>query len=132
MSSERGLRIGEILVGQGVLTEKEVNQILDEQKREPRPFGDLAERLFDVKSEVVERAWIDQYLTYSTQVNLDDQKVDTRVLKVINRRQAWQFRILPIRRNRPRPADDSKRPGATDRVPTGRDRDTGRRDSNPG
>ena len=94
----RGIRIGELLVRQGVLTEQQVQQVLDEQKRIGRPFGDLAERMFNVSPDAVEKAWVDQYVTYSTEVDLEKQKFDVRTLKTINRRQAWQFRMLPIRR----------------------------------
>ncbi len=93
-----GLRIGELLVNQGVLTPQQVDEILQAQKRVARPFGDLAERMFDVSPEAVEKAWLDQYVSYSGEIDLDRQRMDVRVLKVINRRQAWQFRILPMRR----------------------------------
>ena len=94
----RGVRMGELLVDQGVLTTEQVAQILAEQKRIGRPFGDLAERLFGVSPDAVEKAWVDQYVTPSTQIDLDKQHIDIRVLKSINRRQAWQFRMLPLRR----------------------------------
>lgn len=93
----RGLRMGELLVRQGVLDSEQVEQILHEQQRMPRPFGDLAERMFGVRPDDVERAWIDQYLGLGTEVDLDQQRMDVHVLKLLNRRQAWQFRVLPLR-----------------------------------
>ncbi len=93
----KGVRIGELLVKQGVLTEEQVEHIVAEQKRLGRPFGDLAEKLFHVSAEAVERAWIDQYLSFGTEINLDQQEMDLRVLRILNRRQAWQFRVLPLR-----------------------------------
>ncbi|MEX2673435.1 MAG: hypothetical protein WD294_15150 [Phycisphaeraceae bacterium] len=91
-------RIGEILVSQGVLTEAQVQDILNQQHRHGRPFGELAEQLFDVGPEQVEKAWIEQYLDYGTEVDLEQQVIDVDVLRVINRRQAWQFRVLPLSR----------------------------------
>lgn len=93
-----GVRMGELLVQQGVLSQQQVEDILAEQKRIGRPFGDLAERMFGVSPDAVEQAWVDQYVTLSTQIDLEKQRIDIRVLKSINRRQAWQFRMLPLRR----------------------------------
>jgi hypothetical protein len=98
MANNRGIRIGELLVRHGVLSEQQVFEILQEQKRTQRPFGDLAERMFEVSAEAVEQAWIEQYLTLSPVVDLNEQDIDVKVLKVLNRRQAWQFRMLPLRR----------------------------------
>ena len=42
----RGIRLGEILVENGLLTPQQVNQVLKQQKRGGRPFGVLAERMF--------------------------------------------------------------------------------------
>ncbi len=91
-----GIRIGEILVAQGILTRQQVNKILSEQRHTHRPFGDLAERLFGVSSRQVEEAWVNQYLSYGTEVDLRDERVDDQVLSVVTRRQAWQFRLLPL------------------------------------
>jgi len=98
MTGQSGVRIGELLVQQGVLSEAEVQAILLEQKRSARPFGDLAERMYGISPDAIERAWIDQYLGFGTAVDLDTQEVDIEVLKVLNRRQAWQLRMLPLRR----------------------------------
>ena len=97
MIKQHGLRIGELLVQAGVLSEAQVSEVLATQRKTGRPFGDLAERLFDVPSEAVEDAWVEQYLQFGTAVDLDTQHVDVEVLRVINRRQAWQFKLLPMR-----------------------------------
>jgi len=57
----------------------------------------LAERMFDVTLDSIESAWVDQYERFTGQIDLDDYEIDARTLKLINRRQAWQFEILPIR-----------------------------------
>jgi len=100
MERRCGIRIGELLVEAGVLTADQVQQVLDAQRREGRPFGDLAERMFGVEPEAVEQAWVDQYLSFDTEIDLETQRIDTEVLRLLNRRQAWQFELLPLRRER--------------------------------
>lgn len=99
MSTTQPLKIGELLVRQGVMTEEQVSEVLEHQQATGRPFGLLAEQLFDVNPDAVEKAWVEQYLSYETEVDLESQHIDVEVLKVINRRQAWQFRILPVQRD---------------------------------
>jgi MSHA biogenesis protein MshE len=97
MTQRHGLRMGELLVQAGVLTEPQVKEILETQRKTGRPFGDLAERLFEVPTESIEQAWVEQYLQFGTAVDLESQRIDVEVLRVINRRQAWQFKLLPMR-----------------------------------
>jgi len=99
MSETTPIRIGQILVDKGLLTDEQVTKILTEQQREARPFGLLAEQLFNITAEQVEQAWIDQYISYGTEIDLEKQHIDVQVLRVLNRRQAWQFRMLPLRRD---------------------------------
>lgn len=90
------IRIGEILVSQGVLTEQQVFEILQAQKQRHVPFGVLAEQMFDVTLESIENAWIEQYHQFTGTLDLDQCRIDEQVLRLISRRQAWQFEILPI------------------------------------
>jgi len=94
-----GIQIGQLLVEQGVLTETQVQHILKVQKMSHRPFGDLAERLYGISPKAVEDAWVEQYLRTVGVVDLDDVKLDTDCLRTLNRRQAWQFHLLPINRD---------------------------------
>jgi hypothetical protein len=94
----KGIQIGQLLVEQGVLTQRQVEHILRVQKMSHRPFGDLAERLFGINPQAVEDAWVQQYIRMTGTINLDDQKIDEHCLRVINRRQAWQFHLLPLTR----------------------------------
>lgn len=93
-----GIRIGELLVEQGVLDERQVRHILRVQKATGRPFGDLAERLFGVNPRVIEDAWVEQYIRISGVVDLEQQQIDEECLRRLNRRQAWQFYLLPLHR----------------------------------
>lgn len=93
----KGIRIGELLVEQGILSGAQVNTILSLQRQSHRPFGDLAERLFGISPRAIEDAWVEQYMRLAGVVDLEDQEVEIDCLRRINRRQAWQFHLLPIR-----------------------------------
>jgi hypothetical protein len=94
----KGIQIGQLLIEQGVLTAKQVDHILRVQKISHRPFGDLAERLFGISPQAVEDAWVQQYIRMVGTVDLDDSKFDEQCLRLLNRRQAWQFHLLPMSR----------------------------------
>jgi hypothetical protein len=94
----KGIQIGELLIEQGVLSAKQVAHILKVQKTSHRPFGDLAERLFGISPQAVEDAWVQQYVRVAGTVDLDEQKFDEQCLRLLNRRQAWQFHLLPMQR----------------------------------
>jgi hypothetical protein len=98
----KGIQIGELLMEQGVLTPRQVEHILRVQKESHRPFGDLAERLYGISPQAVEDAWVQQYIRMTGTIDLDDQKFDEQCLRLLNRRQAWQFHMLPMHRG----ADD--------------------------
>lgn len=93
-----GIQIGQLLVEQGVLSQEQVQEILELQKVSHRPFGDLAERLYGIDPRAVEDAWVEQYLRTVGVVDLSDQKIDSECLRLLNRRQAWQFHTLPTNR----------------------------------
>ena len=97
-SPRRGIPIGQLLVEQGVLTEKQVQHILKVQKESARPFGDLAERLYGIDPHAIEDAWVEQYVRTAGVVDLEQHKVETDCLRLLNRRQAWQFHLLPTNR----------------------------------
>ena len=94
----KGIQIGQLLIEQGVLTAKQVEHILKVQKMSHRPFGDLAERLYGISPKAVEDAWVEQYLRVVGTVDLNDVQIDTECLRMLNRRQAWQFHLLPVGR----------------------------------
>jgi hypothetical protein len=95
----KGIPIGQLLVEQGVLTAEQVAHILKVQKASHRPFGDLAERLYGINPQAIEDAWVEQYTRTVGVVDLDDVHFDEDCLRLINRRQAWQFHVLPTQRD---------------------------------
>jgi hypothetical protein len=94
-----GIRLGELLIEQGVLSGEQVDHIVRVQRNVGRPFGDLAERLYGIDPKAVEHAWAKQY---NTLAGVDDPfalAVDTQCLSLVNRRQAWQFFMAPFSRD---------------------------------
>ncbi len=92
------IRLGELLVEGGHLSREQVDAILEQQRLGGRPFGDLAERMFGIDPSVVESAWARQFSELCEEVDPCALEIDPGVLEVFSRRQAWQFRLLPIRR----------------------------------
>ncbi|MBA3273160.1 MAG: hypothetical protein H0T11_04715, partial [Chthoniobacterales bacterium] len=50
-------------------------------------------------SKAVEDAWVEQYVRTVGVVDLEDQDMDAECLRLLNRRQAWQFHMLPMHRD---------------------------------
>ena len=91
------LRLGEILVSQGVLSEHQVEQVLEQQRQNQRPFGVLCEELFGTDPHAIEDAWSHQYAGFARVIDPNAEVFDPAALELLTRRQAWQFRTLPIR-----------------------------------
>lgn len=91
------VRLGDLLVRRGVLTEAQRDAVLEYQQTTGRPFGELAERLFGVDESAVEEAWAEQYAGLAQRVDPRSERVEADALRLIDRRQAWQFRLLPLR-----------------------------------
>lgn len=91
------LRLGQVLIEQGVLTERQVECILLRQRETSQPFGLLCEEMFRVPPETIERAWAMQYASLTRTIDPATEPMDASALELITRRQAWQFRVLPIR-----------------------------------
>ena len=91
------VRLGQLLVESEVLSNRQVDDIVAEQERTGEPFGLLAERLFGVDPQKIEDAWACQYAGLTRTVNPEVEVFDEHAVELVTRRQAWQFRILPLR-----------------------------------
>lgn len=91
------VRLGDVLVRQGVITEQERDAILQDQKRAGRPFGVIAETLFNVSPDAIEKAWASQYADLAAAVAPQELVPEPEVLGLVDKRQAWQFRVVPLR-----------------------------------
>lgn len=93
----QGVRLGDLLVREGLLTEAQRDEILVEQRAGGGPFGLLAERMFGVGTQDVERCWSLQYAGLAEHVDPRTVEPQAAALSAISRRQAWQFGVLPLR-----------------------------------
>lgn len=94
-----GLKIGEILIQQGVLTAEQVEHVLGIQRAVGRPFGDLVERLYGIDPNVVQDAWVEQYADMVGRIDLGRVEIDAECNALVTRRQAWQFHLVPLFRD---------------------------------
>lgn len=92
------MQLGEILIEQGMLTAGQVEAVLEAQCRTGGAFGQLAERMFGLSMSDVEKAWSVQYANQTHSLMIEDLVPEPSVLGIVDRRQAWQFRVLPVRR----------------------------------
>jgi MSHA biogenesis protein MshE len=93
---KKPLRLGEVLIEQGLLTESQVKAILTEQRETNRPFGVIAESLCSISMEAIEDAWASQYAQNTRTVDPFVEIPRTEAKEMITTRQAWQFRCLPM------------------------------------
>jgi hypothetical protein len=91
------IRLGDVLVEQGTMTEAQRDSVLSAQQSSGRPFGVLAEEMFGVCPKAMERAWQAQFAARAEMVSADDLRPQRDALDLINRRQAWQFKLVPMR-----------------------------------
>jgi len=92
----RTLKLGDLLVVQGVLTAAQRDEVVAAQASRGGPFGALAEQMFGVSPRDVEAAWAEQYASFAPRVDPREYPRCERALGVICRRQAWQFKVLPL------------------------------------
>ncbi len=91
------LRIGDVMVKQGILTESDRDAVLQRQHEIAVPFGLLAEKMFGVNPHGVELAWAEQYAGVADSVDPRTERVEPAAIRTITSRQAWQFGLLPMR-----------------------------------
>ncbi len=90
-------RLGQLLVEQGVLDADQVQNVLLRQQETGEPFGLISEHMFNINPETIENAWALQYARMTRNIDPEVEVYELRALELITRRQAWQFRILPVR-----------------------------------
>jgi hypothetical protein len=91
------IRIGEALVAEGLLTQEQVAQVLEAQQVRHRPFGVLAEELFDLDEGDVERAWVRQFTELAHHVDASALCPADDARNELEARQCWQFGVYPLR-----------------------------------
>lgn len=91
------LRLGELMIERGLMTQDQVQRVLDHQRAKGGAFGDIAERMFDLHPADVEGAWASQYASIAQRVDPSSEDVSEEALALVSTRQAWQFRMVPLR-----------------------------------
>jgi len=91
------VRLGDVMVRMKLLTESQRDEVVRVQAGCGRPFGLLAEQMFGVSPGAVESAWAAQYASAADRCDPREEIVEPRALARVERRQAWQFRCLPLR-----------------------------------
>lgn len=89
------IRLGELLVVQGVITPEQQQEILETQKSSGRPFGVIAEEHFGVSPAAIEHAWTIQYAMIAPRIDPAEYEIPAQVLELVTKRQAWQFGFIP-------------------------------------
>ncbi|MGH7133457.1 MAG: hypothetical protein ACREJO_16120 [Phycisphaerales bacterium] len=90
-------RLGEILVSSGVLSKEQLDAVMSEHRRSHRPVGYVAQEMFKLPPRVIEDAWAEQYATLTERVDPRNENTSAEALKLVTRRQAWQFGLVPLR-----------------------------------
>ena len=90
------MRIGEMLVSAGLLSSEQVDEILRKQQSHPEPFGLLAQRMFGIDTNDIEQIWTQTTIRMNQVIRPDTEGIDDSVIDLLTRRQAWQFRFLPL------------------------------------
>ncbi len=89
--------MGQILVDRGVLSDTQREEVLRAQRGTNRPFGELAESMFEVSQQEIEAVWAEQYGEIAEWVDPSLLDIPEHVLCVLSGRQAAQFAMIPIR-----------------------------------
>ncbi|MFO0894975.1 MAG: hypothetical protein U0574_08495 [Phycisphaerales bacterium] len=90
-------RIGERLVLKGAITRVQLAAALERQGECCQPLGLICEEMFGVPPTVVEDAWAEQYAELTAGLDPELQRFDEECVRLVTRRQAWQFAVLPLR-----------------------------------
>ncbi len=90
-------RIGELLMERGILSGAQIDMILRRQHETGEPFGKIAAELFGVQEAELWRAWAVQVVDCCAKVDLALYKPSPSALAVFSSREAWAYRILPLK-----------------------------------
>lgn len=89
--------IGQILVEQGVLSEKQVTAALAMQDDTETPLGRVVESLFGIERANIIEALAEQVAMRAPEAKLANQEFDPQCLEMISAKEAWDCLALPIR-----------------------------------
>jgi len=94
MSPPRKLRLGDLLIARGVITQDQLKIALTEQQREKLPLGELLVRLGFATESLIKEAISEVQQTES--IDLERVAPDQQALLLLPRQEAIKFRVLPV------------------------------------
>ncbi len=89
--------IGQILREMNVLRDRDVIEILEQQKRTGRRFGQIALAWGLATPEQIWTAWSRQLAEQQQRVDIDELGVDTNAVELVSAVVARFYRVLPLR-----------------------------------
>ncbi len=89
--------IGQILREMGVLTDRDIVEILDQQTRTGRRFGQIALAWGLATPEQIWTAWSRQLAEHQQYVDLDEVGIDTNAIERVSSVIARYYHVVPLR-----------------------------------
>ena len=89
--------IGQILKNMGVLADRDIVEILDQQQRTGRRFGQIALAWGLATPEQIWTAWSRQLAEHAHHVDIDEVGIDTNAVERISAVIARFYHIVPLR-----------------------------------
>ncbi len=99
MNLEIRLRIGELLLKKGLITEEQLNKALEEQQKTGKRLGDILVELGFIDRDTLERTLSEYRATLSfIEEEWDPASLDRELAKIVPERIASMFGIVPIKK----------------------------------
>ncbi|WP_209121980.1 GspE/PulE family protein [Alkalihalobacillus sp. BA299] len=96
MALQKRRRLGDLLVEAGVITEEQLREALHEQKSTKNRLGDqLVQMNFVDEQQIIE---VLEFQLGIPHINLYKQKIDPKIIGIINEELARRYQLLPIKR----------------------------------
>jgi len=89
--------MGQILREMGVLTDRDIEEILDQQQRTGKRFGQIALAWGLATPEQIWTAWSKQLAKQHQHIDLDEVGVDTNAINRVSAVLAKFYRVIPLR-----------------------------------
>ena len=89
--------IGQILREMGVLTDRDIAEILDQQRRTGRRFGQIALAWGLATPDQIWTAWSKQLAEHEQYVDIDEVGIDTNAVEHVSGVIARFYRVIPLR-----------------------------------
>ena len=90
-------RIGQILCDMGVISDRDVREVLSQQRRTHQKFGQIAVNWGLAKPQQIWEAWCRQLVDRQIRIDLNEIGVDTHAVAKVPRELALSHRVLPLR-----------------------------------